>query len=181
MNESKNWYALYTRPNSEKKVASSLSRRKIENYCPLNRIQRQWSDRRKIVLEPLFTSCVFVKIAEGEHSLLKKIDGVISMVYWLGKPAIIREIEINAIENFLNEYVNVRLEKRPININDQVRMVGGPLMELDANAVGLKTRTIKIFLPSLGYMMQAEKENVKIIIPGVSRHYELFNEHYSIK
>ena len=183
MSESKNWYAVYARPRWEKKAAAILSRRKIENYCPLNKVQRQWSDRRKVVLEPLFTSYVFVRVTESEHSLLKQIDGIISMVYWLGKPAVIRDIEISTIKNFLNEYANVRLEKRPINISDWVRVVGGPLMELEGNVIGLKTRTIKVLLPSLGYMMQAEveKENVKIIVPGISRHYESFTDSYAIK
>jgi len=183
MNESKNWYAVYTRPRWEKKVASILSRKNIENYCPLNRIQRQWSDRKKVVQEPLFTSYVFIQVTEAEHSLLKQIDGIISMVYWLGKPAVIRDNEIRAIKDFLSEYVNVTLEKRPININDSIRVVSGPLMEMEGNVVGLKARTIKVSLPSLGYMMQAEieKSNVKIINPGISRYSELVPERYAVK
>ena len=183
MNESKNWYAVYTRPRCEKKVASVLSRKNIENYCPLNRIQRQWSDRRKVLLEPLFTSCVFIQVTEAEHSLLKQVDGIVSMVYWLGKPAIIRENEIRAIKDFLKEYVNVTLEKRPINTNDYIRVMSGPLMEIEGNIVGIKARTIKVSLPSLGYMLQAEveKDNVKIITPGVSRYYETQSERFAVK
>jgi hypothetical protein len=50
------WYAVYTRPRWEKKVAEILTDKKIENYCPLNKVVRQWSDRKKIVHEPLFTT-----------------------------------------------------------------------------------------------------------------------------
>ena len=38
MNENKKWYAVYTRPRWEKKVAEILTRRKIENYCPINKV-----------------------------------------------------------------------------------------------------------------------------------------------
>jgi transcription antitermination factor NusG len=177
MIESKNWYAVYTKPRWEKKVATLLTRDKIENYCPLNKVQRQWSDRKKIVLEPLFTSYVFVRVAETEHSLLKKTDGVINMVYWLGKPAVIRDNEIGMIKSFLEEYTNVKLEKTPININDRVRIVSGPLMDMEGQVMVLKNKSVKIILPSLGYMMHAEVEsdNIKVIDSGVLRNYELSN------
>src|SRR6478609_8971676 len=112
MNEKK-WHAVYTRPRWEKKVAEMLTRRKIENYCPINRVIKQWSDRKKVVHEPLFRSYVFVKIAESELACLKKTDGVISLVYWLRKPAVIRDTEIEAIRHFLGEYDSVKLERVP--------------------------------------------------------------------
>ncbi len=181
MNESKHWYAVYTRPRWEKKVAELLSRGKIENYCPLNKVLRQWSDRKKLVHEPLFTSYVFVRVTEPEHTILKQTDGVINMVYWLGKPAVIRDAEIDLIKNFLNEYTNVKLERTPINVNDRVRVVSGPLMDLEGQVMILKNKTVKIILPSLGYMMQAEleTENVKVIVPSISQHYELPKDRYA--
>jgi len=159
------WYALYTKPRWEKKVAEILSRKKIENYCPLNKVLRQWSDRKKIVLEPLFTSYVFVKAAEKEHSEIRKIDGIINFVYWLSKPAIIRSEEIESVKNFLNEHVNVRLEKTSVNINNRVRITRGALMEYEGQVIDVKNNTVKIILPSLGYMMVAEveKTNIKVI------------------
>ena len=183
MLETKNWYAVYTRPRWEKKVAGALTRTHIENYCPLNRVKRQWSDRKKYVLEPLFTSYVFVRVTEAEHALLKKTDGVVNMVYWLGKPAVIRDVEIDMIKGFLNECTDVKLEKRPIYLNDKVRVVGGPLSELEGQVIGLKTRTIKIMLPSLGYMMKAEVEtgNVKVLESGMSYQYDIQPERYAFK
>ena len=109
----KKWHAVYTRPRWEKKVAEMLTRRKIENYCPINKVVKQWSDRKKVVHEPLFRSYVFVKIAENELGYLKKTDGVISLVYWLRKPAVIRDTEIEAIRHFLDEYSSVKLERVP--------------------------------------------------------------------
>jgi transcription antitermination factor NusG len=184
MTDNKNWYAVYTKPRWEKKVAALLTRENVENYCPLNRVQRQWSDRKKIVLEPLFTSYVFVRVSELEHTQLKKTDGIINMVYWLGKPAVIRDSEISMIKSFLDEYSNVKLEKTPININDRVRIVSGPLMDMEGQVLVLKNKSVKIILPSLGYMMYAEVEsdNVKLIEAGVLRNYELSkSSQYAVK
>ena len=65
MNDEKKWYVIYTRPRWEKKVASLLQAKAIEHYCPLNRVMKQWSDRKKIVLEPLFKGYIFVKVKES--------------------------------------------------------------------------------------------------------------------
>src|SRR5665647_3490952 len=100
----KNWYIVYTKAKSEKKVAVSLSKRKIETFCPLNCIKKQFLFRHsKILQEPLFKSYLFVNITEKETSMLKQADGVISLLYWMGKPAIIREDEIEAIKEFIND------------------------------------------------------------------------------
>lgn len=160
------WYAVYTRPRWEKKVAEILTDKKIENYCPLNKVVRQWSDRKKIVLEPLFTSYVFVKTTEKLLSDIRKVNGIINFVYWLSKPAIIRNEEIDCIKNFLAEHNNIQLEKTPININTTVKITQGPLMEYEGKVIEIKNKTVKIVLPSLGYMMiaEVEKTNVRIII-----------------
>jgi len=159
------WYAVYTRPRWEKKVAEILTQKQIENYCPLNRVVRQWSDRKKIVLEPLFTSYVFVKVTQQQYSEIRKVTGIINFVYWLNKPAIIRNEEIDNIRDFLNEYTNVQIQKAPVNINDSVKVIKGPLMDYEGNVVAIKNKTIKILLPSLGYMMiaEVEKTSIKII------------------
>lgn len=168
----RNWYAIYTRSRWEKKVADLLSRKNIENFCPLNKVKKQWADRKKIVMEPLFTSYVFVRVSEMEHAQIRKTDGVINLVYWLGKPAIIRDNEIDIIHRFLGEHQNITVEKTPVNINDLVRVISGPLIEHEGHVVGIKSKTVKIILPSLGYMLSAEVETAKVeIINNRSKYF----------
>jgi transcription antitermination factor NusG len=163
--QQKNWYVVYTRPRWEKKVARQLEQKEIEIYCPLHRSQRQWSDRKKIVLEPLFTSYVFVRLDEIQQLSVKQTDGVMNFVYWLKKPALIRDEEIDTIKRFLNEYRDVKLEKSSVNVNDQVRVLSGPLMERQGNVLEIKHKTVKVCLPSLGYTLVAEVErsNIEVI------------------
>src|SRR6185295_4409213 len=111
MDGSKKWYTVYTRAGWEKRVAENLTRRKIENYYPLTKLVRQCDNSKKIVHEPLFNTYVFVRISENEILLLRQIVGVINLVYWLGKPAIIHDKEIEIIKRVLNEYRNIKLEK----------------------------------------------------------------------
>lgn len=155
----KQWYALYVRPRWEKKVADLLTKKKIEAYCPLNKVCRQWADRKKVLLEPLFTSYVFVYITEKEHLSIKQTDGVINFVYWLNKPAVIRAEEIDTIKKFIGEYDYVNIEKTEINLQDKVRIINGPLMMWEGNVVEIRTSNVKIILPSLGYTLIAEISN----------------------
>ena len=102
------WFAVYTKPRWEKKVAGILDNNGIENYCPLNKVVKQWSDRKKVILEPLFKSYVFVRVKDSEKWDLKNINGILNFVYWLGKPARIKEEDIFTIKKFLNEFSDVK-------------------------------------------------------------------------
>ena len=56
-----NWYVVYTKPLTEKKVATRLTELGIEVYLPLYTTVRQWSDRKKKLEKPLINSVVFVR------------------------------------------------------------------------------------------------------------------------
>src|SRR6187551_2660447 len=111
---SSKWYAIYTRPRWEKKVNNLLLEKGLESYCPLNKVRRKWSDRVKLVEEPLFKGYVFVKVSDDDRTSVRMTPGVINFVYWEGKPAIIKEREMKAIKRFLDEYENVEVE--PLNL-----------------------------------------------------------------
>jgi len=93
MMEEKKWHAVYTKPHCEKKVSDILARKGIENYCPQHKVYNQGNDRRKITHAPLFPSFVFVRISMDEFSIVRQTNGIINFIFWLNKPAIIRDKE----------------------------------------------------------------------------------------
>ncbi len=149
------WFAVYTKPRWEKKVAGLLSERGIENYCPLNKVLRQWSDRKKIVLEPVFKSYVFVKIDEENKWEVKKVDGVLNYVFWQGKPAPIKEEEINTVRKFLHEFNDVTVEKKELNINVKVRIKQGVLMNYEGMVAEVSGNRIIVKFDSLDLQLSA--------------------------
>lgn len=173
MTPTKKWHAVYTRPKWEKKVAQLLTARKIETYCPLNKVKKQWSDRKKLTEEPLFTSYVFVHVTLGEHTLVKQADGVINFVHWLGNPAVIRDDEIDTIREFLDEYQNVQLEQAVVNVNDRIRITRGALGGKEGDVIEIKNKTVKVYLPSLGCQLMAEikKSNITVLENFNASHY----------
>jgi transcription antitermination factor NusG len=167
-----NWYAVYTRPECEKKVADELTRKKIENYCPIVKVVNQWSDRKKGIYKPLFTSYVFVRLSSKELTQIRMIDGVINMVYWLGKPAVVRDIEIDMMKRFLSEHPSVELEKTTVNVNEIVRIVKGSLIESEGSVVGVSTNKVKLVLPTLGYSMVAEVSSLDIEVVSKNERFK---------
>jgi len=177
----KKWYAVYTKPRWEKKVAELLTKRKIENFCPLNKVVRQWADRKKTILEPLFTSYVFVRASELEHLTIKQTDGIINLVYWLGAPAVIRDEEIDVIKDFLQDHTDVKLEKIAVNISDRVRITDGVLVHREGEVLEVKNKTVKVFLPSLGYTMVAEVAKDKIEVLNYTQSVYAPTSYYQAK
>jgi len=159
MNERiKQWYALYTKPRWEKKVDSILLRKGIESWCPLQKIERQWSDRKKIIEDPLFKSYVFVHIAEEERLTVLQTDGVLNFVHYLNRPAIIRDDEIMLIKSFLSEkeaFISVQ-SLQSFRENDKVVVKKGVFMDQEGTVIRLGSKKIYVKLESLQQLMIVE-------------------------
>jgi transcription antitermination factor NusG len=162
------WYAVYTKSHWEKKVVDNLNKIGIENYCPLNKVLRKWSDRKKLVEEPLFKSYVFVRVSNKQMNAVRLVYGVVNFVYWLGKPAVIADHEIEIIKQFLAEYTNVKLERAVVQVKDNVKIINGPFMDMEGNVVSLNKTKIKVSIPSLQYILTAEieRENITVLKKG---------------
>lgn len=156
------WLAVYTRPRWEKKVAKLLQEKGTESYCPLNKVRRKWSDRVKLVEEPLFKSYVFVKISDEDRTEVRMTPGVINFVYWEGKPAIIKEREIVNIRRFLDEYENVAVQPINLEVDRRVKVTGGPLMDQEGKVISIHHKTVKVAIDSLGYVLIAHIDKSKL-------------------
>ncbi|MEO9022645.1 MAG: transcription termination/antitermination NusG family protein [Ginsengibacter sp.] len=165
----KNWYIIYTKEKCEKKVATTFTKRKIENFFPLKSNQHTQSIRkRKLQPEPLFDCYVFANIAESEIGRIREVDGVVNLVYWRGRPAVVREEEIEAIKEFTSDHQNIKLERTEVNPNEALRMIDGSRYSIDGNILSIKTSAIKMNLPSLGFTMIAEVSSENALNQEVS-------------
>ncbi len=153
--DSPSWYAVYTKPRWEKKVAELLGKNHIEHYCPLNRVERQWSDRKKIIDEPLFTSYVFVKVSQADQWRVKAINGILNFVHWLNRPARIPDEDINLIKQFLQEHQQVKVAEFSFKHNDRVRILSGPFINQEAQVSTIKGKQVQVLIPSLSLSLMA--------------------------
>jgi transcription antitermination factor NusG len=97
------WHVVYTKPKSERKVATSISNMGLESYLPLQKVIRQWSDRKKSIEMPLFPNYVFVKVDSETRVRLYSINELIRFVSIERRPVIVRENEIQTLKKVLNE------------------------------------------------------------------------------
>ena len=140
------WFVLYTSARAEKRVLDRISEMEIEVYLPLHKVKRRWSDRIKLIEIPLFNSYVFVKCNEHKLRELLLIYGVSRIVYYLGKPAIVRDCEIDSIKEFLE----VAAHKEIITCGDEVDIICGPFENRGGKVLEIGDKWAKLYLKELG-------------------------------
>ncbi|MCC5613248.1 UpxY family transcription antiterminator [Nostoc sp. CHAB 5834] len=144
------WFVIYTKSRSEKLVAENLRKKGIEVYCPLVKVKRKWSDRIKIVEEPLFKSYCFVRLEESERSQLFGVPGFVCYLHWLKKPAVVRQKEIDVIKYMLDDFDHQSIQVHELMVADKVRVNSGVFMEHEGEVVSRQGKRLTLQLASLG-------------------------------
>ncbi|MGA8428280.1 MAG: UpxY family transcription antiterminator [Candidatus Sulfotelmatobacter sp.] len=122
------WYAIRTRSRHEKMVSDQLEKQGIENFLPLIKRNRKWSDRVKEVELPLFAGYNFVRVSFGSPERLQvlKTHGVAGFVGINGCGSAIPENQIHDIRTLLAS--KFPFEEQPfLKIGQRVRVRGGAL------------------------------------------------------
>jgi len=148
----KKWFIIYTKVNQEIKVAEKLQGIGISCYCPTVMVVKQYSDRKKKVLKPLIPSYVFVFIEERKRNDVFSVLGVVRYMFWLGKPAIVKEREIKLMKQYLNgEYQKVSCTNL---VKGQLHKIyGGVFAGKVGRVVEISKNKIKLKLESLGMIV----------------------------
>jgi len=159
---------VYTKPRFEKKVLDFLNKADIENYCPFNEVVRQWSDRKKLVLEPVFKGYVFIRVSQQRKWVINDVPGILNYVYWLGKPAIVPDAEIEAVKVFFKHNKQFYLKHSGFKSGDQVRINCGVFSNVEGKFIAFKGKSIQVLIPSLGMALlavnQTNTQLVKIAV-----------------
>jgi transcriptional antiterminator RfaH len=160
------WYALYTRSRHEKKVEIQLSEKQISTYLPLKRVLKTWSDRKQWVEEPLFRSYVFIRGNAEERYRAVQCVGVVRLVAFNGKLAVVRDEEIEMIQRVLSEIPNPDACPISLSVGDTVEIETGPLAGLRGRLDEIRgERRFMVLIPSIaqGIRFNVEKWNLRKI------------------
>ncbi|KAF2333162.1 UpxY family transcription antiterminator [Flavobacterium daemonense] len=149
-----NWYVIYTKPKWEKKVAEKLTQIGVECYCPLITQVKQWSDRKKKVEVPLFSSYVFVQLSEIDRNTVFNVPGVVRYLFWLGKPAVVRDEEINIIKSSLKATNISDIAVTSIQVGDRIKLESGAFSNQDAIVQEVSKTHYILVLESLGCVLK---------------------------
>ncbi len=155
----KKWHAVYVNSRSEKKVGDLLSLRAIDNYVPVVKTMRQWSDRKKMVELPLLNGYVFVHTVASENDKVLTVKGVVSFVKSEGKIAVIREAEIDRLKQLvaLGYALEVQAISRKYQPGEKIRIREGVLKGLEGFVVeDGENRHIDVLLESIGQCIRVK-------------------------
>lgn len=149
------WYVLYTAPRAEKQVEIRLRGEGVTCWLPLHKSPRVWSDRVKVVEIPLFPSYIFVQCQEPDLYKLLRIPGVSRIIYYNGKPAIVREKELDTIRTFLEEAAN-----HPLVEGEEAEIVCGVMKHVSGKIRRIRKKYLLLYLSQLGAHVCVSLEKV---------------------
>jgi transcriptional antiterminator RfaH len=149
-----NWYVVYTKPKWEKKVAERLNQIGIECYCPVITQIKQWSDRKKKIEVPLFNSYVFVQLPDMDRNAVFQVAGVIRYLFWLGKPAIVKDEEIAIIKKGLSDSNVSDVSIKAFQVGDRIKLESGVFSSQNAIVQEISNTHYILVLESLGCVLK---------------------------
>jgi transcription antitermination factor NusG len=150
------WYVLYTKPRHEKKVAERLKGAGYTVNCPLQKVVRRWSDRTKVVEEPLFKGYVFIQIEDHKRDEVFTCPGTVRYLFWLRRPAIVREEEIATIQKWMGHYDHSRLKVADITPGSYVRITSGKFMNEEGILLDTSNSKALVQLKELGMQLSLD-------------------------
>ena len=159
-----NWYIICTKTNQEKKVLTKLTKQGIECYCPFADKAITTGTQTSIAYRPVFSSYVFAYISTKQIQRIKSMPNVINLAHWYSEPVIMTKEEIAAIRLIDGNYINIKLEKSRVSMVDEVSYVIDNVTSYHKSFVSIKSQSIKIVLPTLGYTLMAERAKTNLSI-----------------
>ena len=157
MTSGSRWLVFYTKSRHEKKVRDVLVRRGFEVFLPMQKVLRQWSDRKKKVEVPLFNSYIFVNIPYHRTQDVLEVPGVSWAIRHNDKPAELHPKEYEIIVRFIDTGLLIEdLPAESIEVGEQVEVMDGPLKGLIGQVEGKGSGKFIVVLQALGRAMRVE-------------------------
>lgn len=150
MPEIYNWYAVYTHSRAEKKVYQSYVEAGIEAFLPLQKKIKKWSDRKKIIDEPVIRSYVFIRVSEKEYYDALAIKGVVRYISFSGKAAVIPDWQIEMLKNAVLHKVENEVVGDNLILGDHVEICKGPFNGIRGNLIDHQGK--KMFMVEISHI-----------------------------
>lgn len=158
----KQWYVFYTKSRQEKKVRDLLLKNGYDVFLPLQKVVRQWSDRKKKVEVPLFSSYIFVNDAAHRIPSILQVPGIAWSIKHNGKPAFLRDDEHELIQKFLATGIMIETSAAvadELKKGDKAQVIGGALQGM----VGVLTGDSNN--PNFNVVLESIDQVIRLKIP----------------
>ncbi len=158
------WYALYVKYRMERIAVKELEAKGIEVFLPLRKVKKQWSDRIKVIEEPLLTGYLFVKVSRKEYQQVLLTKGIIRYICFEGKAVPIPDYQINDLRLFVNHANDtVVVSSENVKKGQFVKVSNGELKGFVGEVVEFRGKTkLLLRINSLGCFLFAEMGTNKV-------------------
>lgn len=161
------WYAFYVQVRHEKKVDERLLKKGIDVFTPMVSRLKQWSDRKKMVQEPLIRGYVFCRIPLENRMAVLETPGVLNILKFAGKWAPIPEVQIESLRIML-EHPETLQPENYVKVGEYVRVITGPF----TGATGIVQRTpgadrlvLRLDNIQLAFSVEVNRNDIKVLKP----------------
>lgn len=158
------WYAIYTRPRHEKRVAEQLAERRLECFLPLCEEVHWWKDRKKEVSLPLFPGYLFVRTGLENRQQIVRLPGVVRFIGFDGTPAPIPEGQVEALRHAMKSGSPFE-QHRYLQVGQHVKVCRGPLQGTEGILVRCKGAYRLVLSIDLVQRSVAVEVDVSEVIP----------------
>jgi len=163
----KTWYAVYVKSRSEKKVAADFAANGIEYYLPLIKKLKVWSDRKKMVEEPLFRSYIFVHIEQKDYYKVVYTFNVLKYISFEGRAVPIPPQQIEAIKYYLSEKDPENIENQNWEEGRKVEVISGSMAGLQGELIEIRGKNkVKVEIEVVGktLVIQVPKNKLQFVL-----------------
>ena len=160
------WYALQVRTGMEKLASAGLRGKGYEEFLPLYRTQRRWSDRVKEIEVPLFPGYLFCRFDPLDRLIPVLSTPGVSRIVAAGKaPIPVAEEEMEAVSRIVQS--GIAAEPWPfLSAGCHVSIERGPLAGLDGiltGTAGGDRLVVSVSLLQRSVAVQVDRAWVRVI------------------
>lgn len=158
------WYVLYVRSNTEKRVAKNLQELGFETLCPTRKTLRQWKDRKKKIDEVLFRNYVFVQTDRKRKNDVFQEKNVLRYLHIGSEIARITDKEVEMLKQLSNLPGTdiIEVDYSHFEVGETVEITEGPLRGYTAEIVAKDNSKVRLLVSSLHTAIYVEASALEL-------------------
>ena len=162
------WYAIRVQSKFENLASATLRGKGYEEFLPLYRSRRRWSDRVKELDLPLFPGYLFCRFDVNSRLPILTTPGVVSIIGAGKTPVAVSDDEIAAVQ----AVVRSGLPAMPwpcLTVGSRILIERGPLTGLEGIALDVNRKyrlIVSVALLQRSVAVEIDREWARPILPG---------------
>ncbi len=155
--DQRQWFVVYTKARTEKKVYADLCALGVEAYLPLRKALHQWKDRKKMVEVPLISSYVFVKLKSNERDVVFRCNHIVRYITFEGKPVAVPEKQMVSLRSLVESDIDIEAVVENMRPGENVKIIYGPLAGITGEFVSVESeKRFLLRINKIGYSLVAK-------------------------